>query len=294
VAANRDDGGPAMDEVLLVTGAAGSVGSALRPLLRRPGRTLRLADVAALHGVAARDDPAGGEEALRADITDPQAMRRACAGAAAVLHLAGIASEAGFADVLRVNVAGTHTVLDAAVHAGVRRVVLASSNHAAGFYRRADAPTGPDGRPGDLPGDLPPRPDTYYGWSKAAVESLGALYHHRYGIDVVALRIGTCEATPPHTRALATWLAPADAARLVEACLSAPEVGFRVVWGVSGNTRRWWSLAGAERLGYRPVEDAERYAGELVARHGEPDPADPVHDRVGGPFCTAPLGEPMG
>ncbi|MBI1758140.1 MAG: hypothetical protein HYR62_02780 [Actinobacteria bacterium] len=45
---------------------------------------------------------------------------------------------------------------------------------------------------------------------------------------------------PPDTRALATWLAPPDAAHLVEACLTAPAPGFRVVWAISDNTRRWW------------------------------------------------------
>ncbi|MGC9668968.1 NAD-dependent epimerase/dehydratase family protein [Planosporangium sp. 12N6] len=269
---------------LLVTGAAGNMGRLLRPLLRSPGRTLRLTDVVEI------DDPVDGEETLVVDVTDAAAVAKACQDVDAVLHLGGISIEAPFDDILRVNVVGTHNVLQAAVNAGVSRVVLASSNHAVGFYRRsADVPAGGS----ELPDDLLARPDTFYGWSKAAVESLGALYHHRFGLDVVAVRIGSCFPEPIGSRGLATWLAPEDAARLVEACLSAPAVGFRMVWGVSDNTRRWWSLEGAKALGYVSGDDAERFAPKLIAEFGEPAPAEPVHDLVGGQFCLDPLGEWM-
>ena len=59
-----------------------------------------------------------------------------------------------------------------------------------------------------------------------------------------------------------------------------------MVWGVSDNTRRWWDLTAGRALGYAPVDDAERYAEALVAVHGEPDPTDPVHARVGGEYAT--------
>ena len=252
----------------------------MRPLLRVPGRVLRLADLVEV------EDLVEGEESVVVDVTDASAVAKACVDVDAVLHLGGISTEAGFDDVLSVNVVGTHNVLRAAVDAGVARVILASSNHAVGFYRRSV-----DGD--ELADELPARPDTFYGWSKAAVESLGALYHHRFGLDVVALRIGTCFAEPIGSRGLATWLAPADAGRLVEACLAAPVVGFRVVWAVSDNTRRWWSLAGARALGFVSGDDAERFAADRIARFGEPDPADPVHDLVGGQFCLVALGEPM-
>jgi nucleoside-diphosphate-sugar epimerase len=268
---------------LLLTGAAGNMGRVLRPLLRREGRVLRVADL------VEPTDPRPGEESIAFDLTDPDAVAKACQGVDAVLHLGGISVEAAFEDVLAVNIAGTHNLLRAAVDAGVSKVLLASSNHAVGFYRRGDVPPGGDG----LPGDLPARPDTFYGWSKAAIESLGSLYHSRYGIDITVLRIGTCFPEPPDARALATWLAPADAARLVETVLDSPTPGYRVIWAISGNTRRWWSLSGARALGYEPADDAERFAADRVSRFGEPDLRDPVHDLVGGSFCQAPLGEPM-
>jgi uncharacterized protein YbjT (DUF2867 family) len=269
---------------LLITGAAGNMGRLLRPLLRRDDRVLRLADLAKVSDLGA------GEEPVVADVTDPAAIGEACHDVDAILHLGGLSTEAPFDDILNVNVVGAHNVLRAAVDAGVSRVILASSNHAVGFYRRS---TGVPGDGARLPDELPPRPDTFYGWSKAALESLGALYHHRFGLDVIALRIGTCYAEPIGSRGLSTWLSPKDAARLVEACLAVPEPGFRVVWAISDNTRRWWSVDGARALGFVSEDDAERFAAARIAEFGEPDPSDPVHDLVGGQFCLAPLGEPM-
>ena len=168
---------------------------------------------------------------------------------------------------------------EAARRSGVQRVVLASSNHATGYTPRPD-----EGLLTEA--DSPHRPDTYYGVSKVTMEALGSLYVDRYGLDVVCLRIGSAIPEPTSLRHLATWLSPTDAVGLVDAALSASAPGFAVVWGVSANTRRWWDLTAAEALGYRSVDDAERYAGALLVAHGEPDPADPVHARVGGEYAT--------
>jgi hypothetical protein len=88
------------------------------------------------------------------------------------------------------------------------------------------------------------------------------------------------------------WLSPDDGARLVEACLATQARGFRIVWGISRNTRRWWSLAEGEAIGYEPKDDAEEYAEQLIAEHGAADfSADPLLNRVGGQWCDVPLGE---
>ena len=265
-----------MDQRVLITGAAGKVGRMVRA--RTTVRPLRLLDMVP-------PEPAGpGEdvETITASVTDAGAMNAACRDVSAVVHLGGISDEAEWETVLDVNVHGTRTVLEAARRAGVPRVVLASSNHAVGFATRDE------GDP--LPADVSPRPDTYYGFSKVAVEALGRLYHDRFGMDVICLRIGTMSECPTAPRALATWLSPGDGTRLVEACLSAPSPGFRIVWGVSRNTRRWWSLAEGRRLGYEPRDDAEEFASDVLAGGQRVDPAAPVHFRVGGPFCDTPLG----
>ena len=121
--------------------------------------------------------------------------------------------------------------------------------------------------------------------SKVAGEALASLYHHRYGLDAICLRILTCADRPTYPRALSTWLSPDDAGRLFEACLTAPSPGYRVAFGVSANTRGGWvSLDEARALGYEPQDDAEVYAAEVIAADGEPDPDDPMLQYLGGQF----------
>ncbi|MFF2324754.1 MULTISPECIES: NAD-dependent epimerase/dehydratase family protein [unclassified Streptomyces] len=269
---------------ILVTGAAGRIARELRPRLARAGRTLRLMDIA-------ETEPAGpGEsvETVQASFTDQDAVDAACRNVDAVLHLGGLAGETSWERIADINIDGTRHVLEAVRRQSVPRVVLASSIHAAGFHTRDDATDGL------LPADAPPRPDTYYGVSKAAVEALGSLYHSRFGIDVTCLRIGAFRPRPLAPEDLAAWLSPGDAARLVEACLRAGPAAFRVLWGISRNTRRWWSLAEAEAIGYRPEDDAEHHLASILAPGTfvptDLDPAEPRNFRVGARFCTMPLG----
>lgn len=260
-----------MPQRILLTGAAGGVGTLLRPRLARTDRILRLTDLAPI------PQPQEGErvELVTASITDLAAMREACSGVAAVIHLGGLSLEGPWRDILEINIHGTHTMLEAARRSGVSRVIVASSSHTVGFH-----PVG-----GEVPDYLFPRPDTYYGVSKAACEALGSLYHDRYGLDVICVRIGSCFARPRTERMLGTWLSPDDCARLMEVAISAPAPGFRVVWGVSANTRRTLSLAEAAAIGYRPVDDAEVYAGEV-------EPFTELERKfLGGEFCSADLDE---
>jgi uronate dehydrogenase len=245
---------------VLLTGAAGSIGTALRERLPAFGWQLRGFD---------REPVPGG---VLGDITSPDDLAAALDGVDAIVHLAGQPSEAPWPVIRDANIEGTLQVFEAARRAGVRRIVYASSNHAVGF-----TPLG-----GELPADLPPRPDTLYGVSKVFGEALARYYVDRYGLQVACLRIGTFEDRPSHPRALATWLSPADCARLVDACLRAPNLDFALVWGISANTRRTWSLAAGRALGYQPADDAESYAAQV-------DGTDDV-PLLGGRFATAEFG----
>jgi uronate dehydrogenase len=259
---------------ILITGAAGQIGSMLRPRLARPGRVLRLLDVAELR-------PGPAEEVVRGSVTDLDAMTRACAGVSAVIHLAGLAGEAPFDQIAAVNIHGSYVAFEAARRAGVSRVIFASSNHAVGFAPRSAFP---------VPDYAFPAPDTFYGVSKVTGEALAALYHARYRMDAICLRILTCAARPETVRALSTWLSPDDAGRLFEACLSVTAPGFRVVYGVSRNTRGGWvSLEEARSLGFEPRDDAEAFAAEVIAAEGEPAPGDPLLAFLGGEFCLPDL-----
>jgi hypothetical protein len=262
----------------LITGAAGRIGTMLRPRLARPGRTLRLLDIAEL--------TAGpGEEVIRASVTDMAAMTDACRGADAVLHLGGLSGEGSWDEIRDVNIEGTYVAFEAARRAGTPRVILASSNHAVGFTPRSEFPAADYAFPA---------PDTYYGVAKVAGEALAGLYHHRYGLDTICIRILTCFEEPPTLRSLSTWLSPDDAGRIFEACLTAPSPGFRVIYGVSANTRGGWvSLAEAAALGYHPRDDAEAHAAAVIAAHGEPDTASPVFRYLGGEFTLPGMDAPI-
>jgi nucleoside-diphosphate-sugar epimerase len=260
-----------MAQRVLVTGAAGRIGLAMRPRLARPGRVLRLLDI------AEQPAPTPGEavEIVNASITDAEAMYEACDGVDAVIHLAGHPRERPYPDIHTVNIGGTYEVFEAARRRGVRRIVYASSHHVVGFA----------GLDGTVTDGMPPRPDTYYGVSKAFGEALGSLYHDRHGMDVVCVRFGSCFEAPRDVRMLATWLSHDDCARLFESCLGAPAPGFTVVWGVSANSRGWAPLDAARALGYRPRDDAERHAAALLARDGELDPCSAEARYVGGSYA---------
>ncbi len=151
--------------------------------------------------------------------------------------------------------------------------------------RRPTTPSASPRWPTSFAADTPPRPDTLYGVSKVFGEALGRYYVDRYGLQVSCLRIGTCDWTPGDRRALATWLSPDDCARLVDAALRT-RVAYSVVWGVSANTRRWWSLEAGRAIGYEPLDDAEAFASIAAARAR---PTRPI-TLVGGGFTTAGFG----
>ncbi|HEU4542662.1 MAG TPA: NAD(P)-dependent oxidoreductase [Jiangellaceae bacterium] len=250
----------------VVTGAAGNIGRTVSYGLRERGH-----DVVALDQVRA-----DGME--RVDVSDILAMAPLVEGADAVVHLAGYADEGSLQTALHTHVHTTHAVLEAMRRTGVPRIVYASSAHAVGFT--------PSGR--ELSVHTRPRPDTFYGVGKVAAEALCSLYVDRYGLTAACLRIGAFVDRPHSRQHLAIWLSPGDAVRLVEACLTAPELTFAVVHGISANTRRWWDLEPGRVLGYHPEDDAEVYAADIeVEPESEQDRFEARY--VGGRFC-APYG----
>ena len=150
---------------ILITGAAGQLGRALRQGLRGSYPLIRLLDVAPL-GAAEK-----GEEVLTGDIRDLAAMEKATAGIDCVVHLAGQSTEAEWEKVLPLNIEGCYNIFEAARRNGVKRIIFASSNHAIGFHRRERF----------IDTAVLPRPDTRYGVSKVFGEALGRLYADNSG-----------------------------------------------------------------------------------------------------------------
>jgi uronate dehydrogenase len=255
---------------LLLTGAAGGLGTVLRPRLRRLCRTLRVSDIAAM-------DAAGdGEEVVVAPLEDSAAVQGLVAGVDAIVHLGGVSVEGPFAPILQANIVGVWNLYEAARKHGTRRIVFASSNHVTGFYRQ-DEVVGPDD---------PMRPDGHYGISKAFGENLSRFYFDRYGIETVCLRIGSSFPEPVDRRMLATWLSYDDLERLVVASLTAPVVGHVVVYGVSDNTTTWWRNPNAAVLGYRADDSSEPFRAAAEARQPVLDARDPAVRFQGGGFVT--------
>jgi uronate dehydrogenase len=263
---------------VLVTGAAGSIGSVVCAGLVDRGHT-----VCGLDRVPEPEGFTGGW--FTTECADPDAVEAVFAAMTSagrldgVVHLAGRPDEASLPEELESHVLTTAALLDAMVRHGVTRIVYASSNHAVGRTPRSDL----------LGVDVRPRPDTFYGTAKVAAEALLSLYADRYGIDALAARIGSFLPQPETTRGLSTWLSHDDAVRMFEACLTTPDPGFAVLYGVSANTRGWWDLAPGRALGYHPEDDAERYADQVAA--------DPVRDEeeaahVGGPYATEAFERP--
>ncbi|MGW0946732.1 NAD-dependent epimerase/dehydratase family protein [Streptomyces sp. NPDC002623] len=258
---------------VLLTGAAGGLGTLMRDLLPAYGYELRLLDLRPIDG-----EPA----AIVADLADREAVREAVRGVDAIIHLAGISLEAPFEKILKANIEGTYHLYEAAREEGVGRVVFASSNHAVGFTPR------PGGDDPLIPIDAPHRPDTFYGLSKSFGEDLAQLYWDKHGLESVSVRIGSCFAEPTSVRMLSIWMSPADGARLFHAALTAENVGHSIVYGSSANTRLWWDLSTARALGYEPQDDSEPYAEKLIAEQGELDPENIAHAHLGGHFVSDP------
>lgn len=258
-------------KTVLITGAEGNIGSRLRAHLA-DGYALRLLTRA----------PVDGVESMVADVADLDALVSACAGVDAVVHLAASATvDAAWADVLHNNLIGTYHVYEAARQQGVRQVVFASSNHAAGMFEAEAVPDLYRRGSGVMVDHRSPlRPDSLYGVSKAYGEAMGRYFSENFGLSVYCLRIGSVLADdnprsasitagpgpfwlPPMTaeqrlrRYAATWLSHADLGRLVDACLRAEQVRFGIYYGVSDNPYRFFSLDNARAdLGWWPQDAA--------------------------------------
>lgn len=260
---------------LVLTGAAGKLGSYLRGPLSALCDDLLSTDI-----VDSLDNLAANETYVQADIADMAAVKPLLEGADMVVHFGAVVDEAPFEDLLGPNFVGAYNIWEAAYQHGVRRVVYASSIHAVGMYPKNEF----------IGIDVPHRPDTFYGLAKCFAEDLGRMYWEKRGLESVCLRILSC-AQVTNPRAVGSWLSYDDMVLLVKRALDTPITGFSIVYGVSDNDRAPVDNTKARHLGYRPRDNAEKYAEEIYAEHGPLDPQDPSHYRHGGPFAGIELGK---
>jgi uronate dehydrogenase len=224
---------------------------ALRPALAEAFDTIRLYSRSPIDPVRAV------EQLTLGDLEDLDALERACQGVDVIVHMGGKADEAGFEEILSSNITGTYHVFEAARRAGVQRVVYASSHHVTGFHPASET----------VSVDSEVRPDTLYGVSKVFGEALGRLYHDKWGMEVVCLRIGVCREEPESSDQLRTWLSVPDSIRLVLAAATNELVGgFATVYGVSDNSSRFWDTGSAALIGYEAEDSADEFAGRFGPR----------------------------
>ncbi|MFY0692577.1 MAG: NAD(P)-dependent oxidoreductase [Paracoccaceae bacterium] len=259
---------------LVLTGAAGRLGSYLREPLSKLADQLVSTDIADSLG-----ELHAGESYIRADLAKYDEVHAALDGAEMVVHFGAIADEASFEEILGPNIVGAYNVWEAAYRHGARRVVYASSIHAVGMYPKQEF----------IGVDAPHRPDTFYGLAKCFGEDLGRMYWEKRGLEAVCLRILSC-APVTSTRALGSWLSYDDLIQLVTRALDTPTTGFSTIYGVSDNDRAPVDNSGASYLGYRPKDNAEQFAPDILSQADAPDPTDIGQTLHGGPFASVELG----
>jgi len=258
-----------MSKVAL-SGAGGIVGGILRVELPKRGVDLRsgggMKPLTPLHD---------GEDVTHGDLKDPAVVDRLLQGVDVLIHLAGTSVERPLPEIIDNNLRALYEVYEGARRHKLQRVIFASSNHAFGMNSVNSK----------LKLDAEYRPDGFYGLSKVWGEAMARMYWDKHGIEGISLRIGTTMGKPPENpRQLSTWMGTEDLVQLVMRCIETPDVGYMAVWGASANTRSYYDNGGAEKLGYRPTQNAEDWAAEVLQK---PNPLDPIAQQYqGGQFVT--------
>ena len=255
---------------VVVTGASGGIGTRLRRLLKGVYPSIRWTDI------AQPKDLAPDENFVKADLGRMDEVEAAIEGAQGVVHLGGFSVEGPWETILQSNIIGCYNLFEAARRKGVERIVFASSNHAVGFYPRNRV----------IDANVPARPDSRYGVSKAFGEALGALYAYKHGLRVTCLRIGNFADIPADQRRLSIWLKPEDLVQLIRIGLEHPDIRYEIFYGASDNERAWWNNSAAFIFGYRPQGKAEEFRAQAMAAQAKLA-RDPVGEWYqGGPFCS--------
>lgn len=258
---------------LLITGAAGGLGRVMRTRLAHMADIIRLSDIVDC-------GPAGpGEEVVTCDLADAGAVDALVDGCDGIVHFGGVSVEDRFDKICASNIVGVHNLYEAARAHGMPRILMASSNHAIGFYRQDEK----------IDAHAPQKPDGWYGISKCFAESVASMYFNKFGQETALLRIGTCLPAPTDRRQLSTWLSHDDFVALAQRVFTAPRLGCPVIFGASDNDASWWDNRHSDYLGWRPKDNAAAFADAMEAASPRPAPTAPEAVYQGGKFTTDPV-----
>ena len=266
---------------VLMTGATGYIASQLLPVFREQ-YDLTLVDVKATDRQRQALPEVHIANLAEAQYETPQGLFQ---GIDTVVHLGYHRPDSGewgtrsYHDE-RVNVDMAYHVYKLALDAGVRRVVTASSNHAADWYEQLIH----QGRMDMVYPDTLPLSDNFYGWAKATYEHLGFIFacgHFGRRLETVHIRIGAPrELRVPdyhgdrarYTRDLGAYISERDLRQLFSKSIDTDHIAnehgipFQVFYGISNNARKFWSIVNARKvIGYAPEDDAEvKYARDIA------------------------------
>ncbi len=225
-------------ERILITGAAGRLGSRLRK-----GLAAACAQASAVRPRRSRRPRSRTRRTAVCELSDAGAVLAAAEGVDAIVHFGGAALESPWEEILASNIRGSYNIWEAARRQGVRRIVYASSVHAIGYHELE----------AHIDANAPHRPDSLYGLSKCFVEDLGRLYWDKFGIESVHLRIFSSYPEPAERRMLWSWLSFDDCVRLATAALTAPRVGHTIAFGMSDNKLKPVDNRLAGHLAFHPA-----------------------------------------
>ena len=222
---------------ILVTGAAGSVGSNVARGLKER------------HEVRGHDRVPMPDltDTVVSDLTDFDSMLEATRGVDAVAHIGGLPGGSEWEPMLQSNFIGTHNVFEAARQNGVKRVAYASRAGVLTLYPRSIRRTV----------DMTTTPVGIYTVSKVFAEALAHSFAHQHDMEFVCVRIGNFNLKrdqPEHPH----HLSHGDCVRVFEQALIHPGVKFEIVFGVSGSNWPLYDVEHGKRaIGYEPQDYSE-------------------------------------
>ncbi len=233
--------------LVLVTGSSGRIGRAAVDELLRRGHAVRGFDRVATPGVA---------DMVVGTLTDEAAVTRAVQGVHTLIHLAATPDDADFlSEIVPNNIVGVYHIFEQAQRAGVKRMIVASSGQVVWWQRFRDANT--------IGADVAPTPRYWYAAAKLFLEGAGRSFSEKFGMSVIAVRLGWCPRTKEQVEEIRAeqwaqdvYLSPNVAGRFFACAVEAKAaIPFAVLYATSLTPRPPYDLATAKELiGFEPRE----------------------------------------
>jgi NAD(P)-dependent dehydrogenase (short-subunit alcohol dehydrogenase family) len=236
-----------MSKLILVTGSSGRIGKAVVAELQRRGHAVRGFD---------RYPTPGLSDMIVGTLTNPAEVAASVRGVHSVIHLAATPDDADFlAEIVPNNIVGVYHVFEEAQKAGVQRIIAASSGQVV-WHQRTRGPL-------PIDANVQPTPRYWYAAAKVFLEAAGRSFAEKFGMEVIAVRLGWCPRTPEQVEEIraAEWaqdvyLSPGDAGRFFTCAVEATlESKFNILYATSRAKRALYDLETPKRLlGFEPQE----------------------------------------